>query len=100
MLSLATVQVSVFNIAHLLRIATPEHLGYQAIIVGRLVAWMGMLKRLPVIRKDLLEDTPIPKGLGQHRVAPSWGDMIVVMQRLYHASPASSTPHQPLPGRP
>ena len=68
MLALATLQAAVFDIAHLLWVATRQHLGHQAIIVGRLVARMGMLKRLPVVGKDLLEDTPVPQ-----RVLPSSG---------------------------
>ena len=36
MVALATVQAAVFDIAHLLGIATPEHLGHQTIIVARL----------------------------------------------------------------
>jgi len=30
-----------------------------------------------VIGKDLLENTPVPHGLGHHQVAPSWGHQIV-----------------------
>src|SRR3989440_6142787 len=54
---------------------------------------MSMLKRLPVVSKDLLEDIPVPRGGCHHRIAPSRGDQIVAMERLYHASAASSTPH-------
>ena len=54
---------------------------------------MGTLKRLPVVSKDLLEDIPVPRGGCHHRIAPSGGDQIVAMERLYHASAASSTPH-------
>src|SRR5216683_5358461 len=61
---------------------------------------MGVLKRLPVIGKDLLEDTPVPRGCCNHRVAPSGGDTIVTVQRLYHALAASSTPHRPVYGPP
>jgi hypothetical protein len=52
-----------------------------------------MLKRLPVVSKDLLEDIPVPRGGCHHRIAPSGGDQIVTMERLYHASAASSTPY-------
>src|SRR6266571_5342781 len=68
MLALATVQATVFDVPHLFRVATPQHLGHQAIIIRRLVTRMGVLKRLPVIRKDLLEDTPVPRGCCNHRM--------------------------------
>jgi len=61
---------------------------------------MGVLKRLPVIGKDLLEDTPVPRRGCTHQLAPSWGDTLLTMQRLYHASRVSSTPHQPVPWHP
>jgi hypothetical protein len=48
--------------AHLLQAATPEHLGHQALIVGRLVARMGVCEPIPVLGKDLLEDVPVPRG--------------------------------------
>src|SRR5712692_6889276 len=100
MLALATVQATVFDVPHLFRVATPKHLGHQAIIVRRLITRMGVLKRVPVIGKDLLEDTPVPRGLCHHRVAPSWGDDMLTVKRFYHASSASSTPHRPVPGHP
>src|SRR5207249_8452360 len=50
-------------------------------------------KRLPVVSKDRLEDIPVPRGGCHHRIAPSGGDQSVAMERLYHASAASSTPH-------
>ena len=96
MLPLATVLAAVLNIPHLLRVATRQHLGHEAFVVGRLVARMSVLKRAPVIGKDLLEDIPVPRGLGHHGVAPSAGDTMVAVKRLYHGSPASSTPHRPL----
>src|SRR5262245_1514837 len=99
-LPLATLLAAVFDIAHLFRVATCQHLGYQAIVVRRLIPRMGVLKRLPVIGKDLLEDTPIPRGFGHHRVAPSEGDRIVTVKRLYHGLAAASTPHRPIHGHP
>ena len=45
--------------AHLVWVATGQHLGDQTIVVGRLIPWMSPLKRVPVIRKDLLEDVPV-----------------------------------------
>jgi hypothetical protein len=61
---------------------------------------MGTLELFPVISKDLLEDAPVPRGFGHHRVAPSWSGHKVAVQRLYHAGPAPSTPHQPSQRRP
>src|SRR5215470_16827343 len=98
--ALATPQTAVFDIAHLFRVATRQHLGHQALVVGGLIAGMGMGKRLPVLGKALLEDTPVPRRLGHHRVTPSGGDDLVVMKRLYHASAASSTPPPPVPRHP
>jgi hypothetical protein len=98
--ALATLQATVFDIAHLVGISTPEHLRYQALVVGRLVAWMGVFEPVPVLSKDLLEDIPVPRGLWHHRGAPSWGDDLLTVQRLYHASSASSTPHRPVLGQP
>src|SRR5438034_6118049 len=83
---------AIFDIPHLFRIATRQHLGYQIIIVGCLIAWMGVGESVPVVGKDLLEDVPVPRGCCHHRVAPSGGDRIVTVQRLSHTSPAQSTP--------
>src|SRR5712691_2731030 len=98
--ALSTLQAAVFDIAHLRRVTTLEHLGHKAIVVGRLVAWMGVYKLVPVLGKDLLEDAPVPRGLCHHRVALSWGVDLVAVQRFYHASHAPSTPHRPSPGHP
>src|SRR5712691_12320080 len=98
--ALTTPQAAVFDIAHLFRVATRQHLGHQALVVGRLVAGMSVGKRVPVIGKNLLEDTPVPRGVDHHRVTPSGGDERLVMKRLYHASAASSTPTPPVPGQP
>ena len=57
--ALATVLAAVLDIAHLGWVATGQHLGDQTIVVGRLIPWMSPLKRVPVIRKDLLEDVPV-----------------------------------------
>src|SRR6266700_3176934 len=98
--ALATLQAAVLDIAHLVRVATRQHLGHQAVVIRRLITRMGALKRVPVLGKDLLEDTPVPRGLWHHRGAPSWGDELLTVQRLYHASSASSTPHRPVLGQP
>ena len=89
-------QLAVTAHAHLVRVATCQHFGYQTIVVGCLIPWMGTLKRVPVIGKDLLEDTPVPRGWWHHRSAPSQGHQIVAVKWLYHASAASSTPHRSL----
>src|SRR5437868_10651275 len=60
---------------------------------------MGACKPVPVLSKDLLEDIPVPSGCCNHEGTPSWGVRIFAVQRFYHSSPASSTPHQPSPGR-
>jgi hypothetical protein len=59
-----------------------------------------VLKRLPVIGKDLLEDPPIPRGFGHYRVAPSEGDRMVTVKRLSHGLAAAPPPHRPLHGPP
>src|SRR5215813_5331964 len=100
MLALSTVQAAVFDVPHLFRVAARQHLGHQVVVVGRLVARMGALKRLPMVSKDLLEDIPVPRGGCYHRIAPSWGDQLVAVPRLYHASAASSTPHRPVYAHP
>src|SRR5437016_12767800 len=78
--------------AYFFRVAARQHLGHQAIVVRRLVARMGLLKRLPVVSKDLLEDIPVPRGGCHHRIAPSGGDQSVAMERLEHAAAPSLTP--------
>ena len=93
-------QLAVTAHTHLVRGATRQHLGHQVIIVGRLVARMGACKPVPVLSKDLLEDIPVPRGCCNHPGAPSWGVRMFAVKRLYHGSPASSTPHQLLSGHP
>jgi hypothetical protein len=68
---LATVQAAVFDIPHLVRVATREPLGHQAIVVGRLVARIGVCEPVPALCKDLLEDVPVPQGCCKHEGAPS-----------------------------
>ena len=59
-LPLTTVQTAVFHVSDLLGVATGEHLAHQTIVIGGLIPRMGVLKRLPVIGKDLLKDAPVP----------------------------------------
>jgi hypothetical protein len=93
--ALPTLQTAVFDIAHLLRVATRQHLGHQALVVGRLVAGMGVGKRVPVIGKDLLKDIPVPGGGCKHPRPPSEGgrdcDGAVVVPRHLRAVHSSST---------
>src|SRR6266581_5092471 len=91
--ALATLLAAGCALPHLVRIATRQHLGHQIMIVGGLITQMGVGESVPVVGKDLLEDVPVPRGGCHHRVAPSGGEQIVAMERLYHASAASSTPH-------
>src|SRR6516165_11267537 len=62
MFALAAVQTAILGIPDLFRIATREYLRHQTVVIGGLIARMGVLKRLPVIGKDLLKDTPVPGG--------------------------------------
>src|SRR6516165_5459050 len=98
MFALAAVQTAILGIPNLFRIATREHLRHQTVVIGGLIARMGVLKRLPVIGKDLLKDTPVPGGCCKHPRPPSeggWnGDGAVVVARLLrdvHSSPMAIT---------
>ena len=82
MFALTTVEAAIFDRPHLVRMATRQHLGHQIMIVGGLIARMGVGESIPVVGKDLLEDVPVPRGCCHHRVAPSGGDRIVTVQRL------------------
>ena len=94
MLPLATGLAAVRALAHLVWVATGQQRGAQALGIGRLLPWRSTLQRVPVLGNDLREDTPVPRGCRNHRMAPRWGDTIVMVQRLSHASAASlSTPH-------
>ena len=52
-------QYSGLEVPHFLWGAAMKHLRHQVIVVGRLVARMGALKRLPVLGEDLLKDVPV-----------------------------------------
>src|SRR5215831_2924897 len=90
--ALATMQPAVFTIAYFLRVPTPEHLVHEAIIVESIVARIDVLKPVPVLDKDLLEDVPVLRGCCKHAGAPSWGSGRCAVQLLYHVSPPQSTP--------
>lgn len=95
--ALSTRLAAVFHVTYFVWVTTPEHLGYQAIVIGGLIARMGVLEHVPVIGKVLFEATPAPGELSHHRVAPRWGAQLVVVKRLEPGSPAASTPHRPSP---
>ena len=69
--ALTAVQAAVFDIAHQVRVTTRQHLGHQAVVIRRVIPWMGVLKRLPVLSKDLLEDIPGPRRCYKHQGIPS-----------------------------
>ena len=93
--ALTTTETPIGDRAQPVGIPAPEHLGHQVIIVGRLVARMGVRKRLPMIGKDLLKDTPVPGGCCKHPRPPNeggWdGDGAAVVPRLLRAVHSSST---------
>src|SRR6516162_4960000 len=94
MLALAAVQTAILDIPDLFRIATREHLRDQTIVIRSLIARMGILKRLPMLGKDLLKDTPVPGGCCKHPRPPSEGawdcDGAVVVPRLLRTVHSSS----------
>ena len=75
MSALATTQTPIFDIPHPFRIPTGQHLRYKVCIVGGLIPGMSLLKRLPVIGEDLLEDTPVPCRCDEHLGPPSLKDV-------------------------
>jgi len=95
--ALATMQTAVGTIAYFLRIPPPEHLVHEAIIVGCIVARIDVLKPVPVLDKDLLEDVPVLRGCYNHAGAPSWGSGMLAVPLLYHVSPTQSTPSSAFP---
>src|SRR5262249_44807518 len=86
---------AILEVPDLFRIATREHLRHQTVVIRGLVARMGVLKRLPVIGKELLKDTPVPGGYCKHPRPPSEGgwdcDGAVVVPRLSRAVHSPST---------
>ena len=84
--ALSTVETAVFDITHLVRIPTPEHLVDEAIIVARMVAWVDACEPVPVLDKDLFEDVPVLRGCCKHQGTPSGGIGIFAVQLF-------TTPH-------
>src|SRR6266568_3107027 len=95
MRALAAVQTAILDVPDLFRIATREHPRHQTSVIRRLIPRMGVLKRLPVIGKDLLKDTPVPGRCYKHPRPPREGgwncDGAVVVPRLLRAVHSSST---------
>src|SRR6266702_2387002 len=61
-------------------------------LVGGLIARMGVGESIPVVGKDLLEDVPVPCGCCQHEGPPSSESDKVAIPLLYHSSFALSIP--------
>src|ERR1041385_3663888 len=94
MLPLATVQTAILDVPDLFWIATREHLCHQVVVIGGLIARMGVLKCLPMIGKALLKDTPVPGGCCKHPRPPSEGGWdccgVVVISQLLRTVHSSS----------
>jgi hypothetical protein len=73
MFALTTMETSVCDIAHLLRITTPEHLVDELIIVGRIVVRTEPFKPIPMLGKDLFKNVPTGSEFCMHRSTPIWG---------------------------
>jgi hypothetical protein len=58
MLTLSTIEASMFDIADLLRIAPREHLVDQLVIVNLIITRVELLKFIPVIVEYLFKDIP------------------------------------------
>src|SRR5215510_11931439 len=95
--ALATMQTAVCTIAYFLRIPTPEHLVHEAIIVGCIVARIDVLKPVPVLDKDLLEDVPVLRGCYNHAGAQRWGRVRCSLWLWCPTSPTQSTPSSAFP---
>src|SRR5207247_689961 len=98
--ALPAIQTPVFNRAHLCRVSAGKQLVDEAIIVARIIARIDAFEPVPMLGKDLLEDVPVPRGCYKHQGAPSWGVEMMVVQRLYHTSPAQATPSAVCMGHP
>ena len=95
MLPLATMLTAILDIAHLIGIATAQHLFHKSVIVAGVIARMSLFEDIPMISKDLLEDVGVPPGFDNHEVAPNQGSRLfwwLRVKRFYHVSPVPSTP--------
>jgi len=94
MLAFSAILAAVLNIAHLIGVATVQHLLHETIIIAGMVTRMALFEDVPVIKKDLLEDAPMPPRIDNHEVAPSKGSWLfrfLWVKRFYHVSPLPST---------
>ena len=66
MFSLSTLQASIFEIADLVRLATPEHLVHESVIIGTLITGRLLFKPIPVILEYLFTDIPRWSGFCFH----------------------------------
>src|SRR5919106_2655671 len=57
--TLPTVQTSICDIAHLFRVATPEHLVHEPVVVDTIIPGMPLFKPIPMIIEYLLKDIPV-----------------------------------------
>jgi hypothetical protein len=71
--AVAAVHAAVLTRADLGWMATGQHRGHQLVILRGLRACMGLLEGLPVLGKNLREDTAVPWRYGKHPHPPSEG---------------------------
>ena len=83
-MTLATMLTAILDITHLIRIATAQHLLHKAVVIASVVARMALFEDVPMIRKDLLEDVPMPPGFDNHEVAPSESSWLFRWLRVKH----------------
>jgi hypothetical protein len=86
---------AILDIAHLVGVATAQHLFQKSVIVAGVIGRMSLFEDIPMISKDLLEDVRVPPGFDNHEVAPSQGSRLfwlLRVKRFYHVSPVPSTP--------
>jgi hypothetical protein len=91
-LPLATMLTVILDRAHLVGIATVEHLLSETVIVAGIVARVDVFEALPVIDKDLFEDVGVLSRGCHHQIAPSKGVKLLGIERFYHVSRSASTP--------
>jgi hypothetical protein len=96
--ALPTLQTAVLDIAHLVRIPAPEHLGDEAIIVGLMVARVDAFESIPVLGKDPFEDVPGRRSCCNHQAASLRSVGLSVIALFYHIPPTTATPSSACPG--
>ncbi len=85
-------QLAVTAHAHLVGIATVEHLLYETVIVAGIVARVDVCEAIPVIDKDLFEDVGGLSRCYHYQIAPSKGVGLWGIERFYHVARSASTP--------